>query len=271
METVGLPIRPDWVYEVNVLGQHLVFECADAGRVGFERALRTFSQRLPPARSLAEREWLRERLAAWCSRHAARLHLRYHAETGPTVRCDAPLERAIGAWGVSGQDPRTQFHHWLEVFFDHFDRDHPEPVADRAGRLLLERCAAPPSVRTLARELATSASTLTRAFRGEYGVSIGEFVRQARVRLIVTGLREPQASIKLLAAQAGFASRTSLYAALMHYAGLTPTQVRSLSVAEFDSLLSTLMPVGKTAAPVRGSGSDRCPATGASCCASSRA
>jgi AraC-like DNA-binding protein len=100
-------------------------------------------------------------------------------------------------------------------------------------------------VRTLARELATSASTLTRAFRGEYGVSIGEFVRQARVRLIVTGLREPQASIKLLAAQAGFASRTSLYAALMHYAGLTPTQVRSLSVAEFDSLLSMLTPVGK--------------------------
>jgi hypothetical protein len=90
MDTVTLPIRRDWAYDVNVRGQHLVFNCENADRMSFERAVRSFARTIPPPRSGGERDWLRDRLAQWFSRHAGRMHLRYHPDTCPAVQCSAP-------------------------------------------------------------------------------------------------------------------------------------------------------------------------------------
>ena len=96
MET--LSIRPDWIYDVNVLGQHLVFECADADRAGVERALRAFSQRFPAARTFAEREWLRERCRVWAGKLDQHLALLEKGEAMQArAAADATIEQLIAA------------------------------------------------------------------------------------------------------------------------------------------------------------------------------
>jgi AraC-like DNA-binding protein len=74
-----------------------------------------------------------------------------------------------------------------------------------------------------------SRTILTRDFRAKYGVSAGEYLRRVRLRWLLSELRKPDSNVKEAAAQAGYGSRKSVYAAFKRCTGLSLDDVRSLS------------------------------------------
>jgi AraC-like DNA-binding protein len=138
-------------------------------------------------------------------------------------------------------DPRDLLRRWTSAFLSEFDRAHPWPAARQVAAILRKRFAKPPSPGDLARLVGKSRSGLTRAFREEYGMSMGEYVTRVRLRRAVDQLRLPASNAKEIAAQVGYRSRTSFYEALKKYTGLRPYDIRLLSERDVERLLDSAL------------------------------
>jgi AraC-like DNA-binding protein len=239
MNLAGISIRPDWISDVNERGQEFLFRCGTGDREEFESALRRLSSDVPSYTSIVEREWLRERLAHSVVGQAATFHIRYH-DVDRRAHCGwSPVERLIGVWDRQDQDPRDVLREWIDTFVTEFDAHHPLPISHRAAAIVRESFNAPPDLSQLAKLVGASRAGLTRAFRADYGMSIGQYVTRVRLRWVSTQLRLPGSNVKVIAGQAGYASRKSLYGALNQVTGLAPREVRALSDTDLETIAET--------------------------------
>jgi AraC-like DNA-binding protein len=239
MDLAGISIRPGWISDVNERGQEFLFRCGTGDRVEFESALRRLSSDVPNYTSIVEREWLRERLAHSVVGQAATFHIRYH-DVDSRAHCGwSPVERLIGVWERQDQDPRDILRQWIDTFVTEFDAHHPMPVGRRTAAIVRESFNAPPDLSQLAKLVGASRAALTRAFRAEYGMSIGQYITRVRLRWVSAQLRTPGSNVKVIAAQAGYASRKSLYGALNQVTGLGPREIRTLSESELEAIAET--------------------------------
>ena len=87
----------------------------------------------------------------------------------------------------------------------------------------------PLSLDALCLKIGTSRSALTRCFRQQYGVSVAEYHRRARLQWVCEELRLANSNTESVALRAGFKSLSNLCQCLRAQTGLTPTQVRRLS------------------------------------------
>jgi hypothetical protein len=181
MNLGDISIRPEWVSTLNERRQEFLLRSDDAAREEFEHALRQLSRNVPAPASLVEREWLRALLAHSVGREAARFHGRYH-DSASDPQCGwSPVERLMAVWDEREVDPRDLLQRWIDAFVREFDVRHAPPASQRAAAILRQSFSAPPSLTQLARLAGSSRSGLTRAFRADYGMSIGQYLTRVRL------------------------------------------------------------------------------------------
>jgi AraC family transcriptional regulator len=84
------------------------------------------------------------------------------------------------------------------------------------------------SLGALAARLDVHRVHLARAFRDHYGETVGDQLRRVRLLRAVRLLRESEAPLSRVAADAGFADQSHMTRALRSALGVTPGQARTL-------------------------------------------
>lgn len=106
-------------------------------------------------------------------------------------------------------------------------RSHPAPWLERARELLGERCLAPPSASELGAEVGVHPSHLARAFRAQYGDSLGGYARRLRLEWAAGRLAHTDVTLVCIAADAGFVDQSHFTRAFKRRFGLTPARYRA--------------------------------------------
>lgn len=100
-----------------------------------------------------------------------------------------------------------------------------EPRCRRAAMIVLDDPTGIHEIETLAREVGTSARTLSRLFPAETQLSFKSWCQRARVAAAIERLStDANVSVKQLAAQLGYASVPAFSAAFRQVTGRTPTE-----------------------------------------------
>lgn len=100
-----------------------------------------------------------------------------------------------------------------------------EPRCRRAAMIVLDDPTGIHEIETLAREVGTSARTLSRLFSAETQLSFKSWCQRARVAAAIERLStDANVSVKQLAAQLGYASVPAFSAAFRQVTGRTPTE-----------------------------------------------
>jgi transcriptional regulator GlxA family with amidase domain len=95
----------------------------------------------------------------------------------------------------------------------------------RAADIVLRAPAAPHEIEDLAREVGTSARTLSRLFSAETQLSFKSWCQRARIASAIERLStQPNASVKQIAADLGYASIPAFSHAFRQVTGRTPTE-----------------------------------------------
>jgi AraC-like DNA-binding protein/mannose-6-phosphate isomerase-like protein (cupin superfamily) len=103
-----------------------------------------------------------------------------------------------------------------------------EPRCRRAAELVLADPAGLHDIGTLARQVGTSARTLSRLFPAETQLSFKSWCQRARIAASIEKLSmDPKASIKQMAADLGYASLSAFSHAFRQVTGKTPTEFLS--------------------------------------------
>jgi AraC-like DNA-binding protein len=100
-----------------------------------------------------------------------------------------------------------------------------EPRSRRAAMIVLDDPTGSFEIEALAREVGTSARTLSRLFSSETQLSFKSWCQRARIAAAIERLStDAGASIKQVAAQLGYASVPAFSAAFRQVTGRTPTE-----------------------------------------------
>jgi AraC-like DNA-binding protein len=168
-----------------------------------------------------------------CGRVVQILH-----DQNPPSRCEC--DKAIWAhvsrvpqW--RDDDPRPAFQHWMLVFFDGLEHNHPSDVAVRAAQALRREPQRGWTLVALAAMVDARPATLSREFQARYGMRPASYLHLARVTRAVAMLRSP-ATVETIAHDLGYRSKKDLYAALNRWAECTPGELRALPVEESHGL-----------------------------------
>jgi AraC family transcriptional regulator len=105
----------------------------------------------------------------------------------------------------------------------------PRPARwlERARDLLGERFLEPPSATELGAEVGVHPSHLARAFRAQYGESLGGYARQLRLDWAAARLARTDVPLVLIAADAGFVDQSHFTRAFKRRFDLTPARYRA--------------------------------------------
>ncbi len=97
-----------------------------------------------------------------------------------------------------------------------------------ARELLHDRAPGQPSLAELGETVGRHPTHVARAFRREYGLTVGEYARSLRLEWAKTQLALEEVSLARLAADAGFADQSHFTRAFRLHTGLTPSRYREL-------------------------------------------
>jgi len=100
------------------------------------------------------------------------------------------------------------------------------PWLETVRELLHDRFREPPPARELATEVGVHPSHLARAFRAQYGDSLGGYVRRLRLDWAAERLVRTDEPLAALALEAGFVDQSHLTRAFKRRFGLTPARYR---------------------------------------------
>jgi transcriptional regulator GlxA family with amidase domain len=123
---------------------------------------------------------------------------------------------------------RDGSHKQDSVYLDY--RAHLNPGVHRVQEILTSRPERRQTLRQLARHGNMSERNLTRVFRQNTGISIGEYVAKLRVELASSLLNDPQLSLEEIASRCGFESGRQLRRTWKKVFGLPASQFRRPSL-----------------------------------------
>ncbi len=161
-----------------------------------------------------------------CGRVVQALH-----EQNPPVSCtcDATIWSHVSRFASwRDADPRVAFRDWLDTFFAGVERDHPADSAVRGAQIIRRDPTRSWTLDLLAEAVQARPARLRREFQSRFGMRPSAYVHLTRTTRAVALLRT-SAKVEVVAWEVGYRSKKDLYAALGRWAGVTPTQLRSLS------------------------------------------
>ena len=100
---------------------------------------------------------------------------------------------------------------------------------ERAQEILRESLPDPPSLEVLAGTVGVHPVYLARQFRRRYHCTIGEYLRQLRIEAACREISAAQASMSVIATNAGFYDQSHFANTFKRYTGMTPTQYRAVT------------------------------------------
>jgi AraC-like DNA-binding protein len=227
-------------YTIAQAGQRFVGRVLESDPAAFLRGVRLLARDVPTPESMLESEDLRKELAGLALKGAVHLHGHYH-RTVAQYCAGSPNLETITVLLNRDADPRCALRNWTRQFLHDFAATHPWPVAVRGAMILRKQRRRPLSLNALCVKIGTSRSALTRSFRQQYGFSVAEYHRRARLQWVCEELRLPASNTESVALRAGFKSLSSLCQCLCAQTGLTPTQVRRLSYDGCRDLLESTL------------------------------
>ena len=240
-------IRVDWSLSVSARCQQCVTDLRGLDAAGFERLFKRLSDDLPVPATVAERVFLRDRLRVFAELGGRRFDEAFHECTGSRLCHGDACAAGMTVWSAActTANPAHLLREWASIYASRFAREHVWPLGWRAAALLQCDPRQPLNLDHLAKTLACSRSVLTRAFRNQFGQSVGQFHATVRVHHAIELLTKTNWSVDAVAHAAGYHSPNNLYIALRRMTGLTPGRVRaqiSAFEAEFQarSLLTQL-------------------------------
>jgi AraC-like DNA-binding protein len=191
-------------------------------------------QRIPAAVGPTERQLLRGLLLEFAFRWSRRLHAAVHAAQPAGCEFDgtAPLEAFLND---GAHDSRTAFGAWIDRFSSELLRQHQPSTAMQAARRLREGYARSMPLPTLARECHTTPARLASEFRHQFGVSIPQYRRTARLVEALERVRHEK--VEAVALHVGYRSPKNFYRAFRGLTGMTPTEFRQLSTERAETVL----------------------------------
>jgi AraC family L-rhamnose operon transcriptional activator RhaR len=143
------------------------------------------------------------------------------------------LDALIKAWRAPRPDGLLAAAHLLALLRHLFPRAKKAPQTSPAvqgGLIAAVRAAAEVEpagkLRALAHRMGISESHLRARFRDEAGISLGRYLREARLRQSAIWLREEDISIKTAAERAGYPDIYTFSRAFRRSMGTPPSQVR---------------------------------------------
>jgi AraC family transcriptional regulator len=101
-----------------------------------------------------------------------------------------------------------------------------QPWLERARELLHERGLPPPTATEIAARVGVHPSHLARAFRAQYGESVGDCARRLRLEWAAGRLARSDVALVSLATEAGFVDQSHFTRAFKQQFGLTPARYR---------------------------------------------
>lgn len=107
----------------------------------------------------------------------------------------------------------------------------PPPWLNRVRELFHDRCTAPPSLDEAARDAGVHPTSLSRAFRRHFGMTISQWNRSCRVEHAARLLRRGGHSLAEAALESGFCDQAHLTREIRRSTGLTPLELRRLFAA----------------------------------------
>jgi len=217
-------VRQEWLSSVvgrlQLEAEPLLF--ADVRRI--ERRVHECMSSVPPPTTPVETLVLRGVLVEFAWKLGKSFHGRFHR--GDVKSCAfRPGPELQSFFASDCHDPVDAFKHWVTQYFHAFERSHPISIAERAAHLIERDFDRPIDVATLARQVRTSRSHLTRSFKARFGVSPAEFQRMMRLVVALERIRHDK--VDAVSLGIGYRSKKNFYRAFM-VTGMTPTGFRSL-------------------------------------------
>jgi AraC-like DNA-binding protein len=94
--------------------------------------------------------------------------------------------------------------------------------AVRARDIALSSFRNPVTLMTIAEELQLNPSHVARAFKAQYGVTVGEFIRNARLNYAVRRLSDSDVPIGIISLESGFYDQNHFTSQFRQAMGITP-------------------------------------------------
>lgn len=189
-----------------------------------EALARELMQQHPPAASRRDGS-LFPRGHALASRKAVRLHyelLRVIRQGVPALAIEDTLSQLIGASVESGSRVKTR-----EASTTMETSRRRRELAEEAKLRINDRLESPPSLSSIAADLACSPFHLSRIFRTTVGVTMRQYLGSLRARAVARHLSEHPADLTRLALGMGYADHSHLTNAFRRELGVPPSAFRA--------------------------------------------
>jgi AraC-like DNA-binding protein len=221
-------IRRRWLDQLVVESQRVAGTSPLLFREELEPFLIEFASTLPRPMSHVESIVMRSLLIDVAYRCGSTIHDRMHRRRLESCSFN-PTQTINLFWRTSPADALGTFVLWTRSFFTEIDRAHPPSTSYRVSRLLASEFTRPWTASLLAKTFATTPTSLRRDFKQEFGTSLHEYQKLARITAALDEL--PDQKIEAIALSVGYRSRKNFYRAFQDVTGLTPAQFRTLSPA----------------------------------------
>lgn len=172
-------------------------------------------------------------------RTGALLHARVHRHGDH--RCPfVPGAVLDKLWNRRSDDAGEMLQRWADAFFAAFDQAHPPSLAQKVSRFLRRHYDRPWTIATLGTHFRVSPSSLQRAFKREFQVSVREYQRRLRLQRACEAVGRHK--IDAVALQVGYKSKKNFYQAFRKMTGMTPAAFRRLPDDRTDRLRTNFKP-----------------------------
>src|SRR6266850_494789 len=159
-------------------------------RVDAQKFLTTFPHLLPAPQCSAEQMILRSLLIEFAGDSGTALHAGLH-HLHRNERCTfVPAVTLECFWKPRRLGPEDGMRAWAHAFFNRLAKVHPVTVAAHAAHLLRHHYKDAWDISTLAKQVHSTPSKLTRAFRHEYRRSPRAYLRDIRLVMAIDRLRD---------------------------------------------------------------------------------
>lgn len=235
-----LPVRYDWVAEVNRRSQEFARRFVPDEDPPDTQEVQSFIHSLPDAANAAETSLLKGVLLDLAFRWSVFAHARFHGRH----RCSClftTLEPLAQSWRVDPQWNDTVASEWAAACAGIGQRLRARQDARRLASLLGEHHQDPRALSIHMKVLGAEPWTLVRTFRDEFGCTPHAFLTRIRVARAVAKLAEGEKT-EAVASDVGYRSKKDLFGALKTLTGLRPSEVQKLPRLEVLSIIERLEP-----------------------------
>jgi methylphosphotriester-DNA--protein-cysteine methyltransferase len=222
MDARASHFRPSWLEDVVAHCQRFVGTAMRPPDDGVISIASNFLATLPDAATPAEDLALRALLFDVAARWGTRLHADAHRLS--SKRCEFVDTQLLGLFANDARcRAKSTFLSWAREFDGELVRHHSRSPAQRAAAIVRAPGGEHATVAGLADRLDVPDRQLRRMFHQCFGLSLAEYIRQARLQRALELMLEVPGKVEPVALQVGYKSKKNFYRVFKLSIGMTPS------------------------------------------------